>query len=466
MRFAPSPTGYLHVGGVRTALFNWLFARKNGGKFILRIEDTDLERSSSEYERIILDSLRWCELDWDEGPDVGGDFGPYRQSERKKMGIYDEIARILVESKNAYYAVHDLEDPKKVMLKADRYPTEYKERGHDITVKFHVKPERISFHDILKGEVTFDLSKMDDFVIVKSNGYPTYNFAVVVDDWKMRITHVIRGEDHLSNTPKQLIIYEALGIKPPEFMHIPLILGHDRSPLSKRHGGTSVDYFRKIGIMNRALMNYLAILGWSVEEEIFYFKDKIEKFSLNSISNKSVIFDYKKLEWINGKHMRGMKIEELYDLFTTWLDDRGEVKLSDLLKKDREYSLDVLRICREKVNTLEQLLDFSLPFFVEDYEYEEEFVNEVKDDENFCKVLKETYESMKGLELSVDSVRNMLVEISNSMNISKKKVFMMIRGAVLGKKVTPGLFESIVVLGKCRTMERIRRTIERFCGGR
>ncbi|HDM70249.1 MAG TPA: glutamate--tRNA ligase, partial [Thermotogales bacterium] len=244
VRFAPSPTGYLHVGGVRTALFNWLFARKNGGKFILRIEDTDLERSSSEYERIILDSLRWCELDWDEGPDVGGDFGPYRQSERKKMGIYDEIARILVESKNAYYAVHDLEDPKKVMLKADRYPTEYKERGHDITVKFHVKPERISFHDILKGEVTFDLSKMDDFVIVKSNGYPTYNFAVVVDDWKMRITHVIRGEDHLSNTPKQLIIYEALGIKPPEFMHIPLILGHDRSPLSKRHGGTSVDYFR------------------------------------------------------------------------------------------------------------------------------------------------------------------------------------------------------------------------------
>ena len=466
VRFAPSPTGYLHVGGVRTALFNWLFARKNNGSFILRIEDTDLERSSPEYEKMILESLKWCEIDWDEGPDVGGEFGPYRQSERKEKGIYDEVAEELVNLKKAYYAVHDPEDPKRVIFKSQEYPYEYERKGHDVTIKFKVEPKKVQFFDILKGEMNFDSSHIDDFVIVKSNGYPTYNFAVVVDDWKMRITHVIRGEDHLSNTPKQLLIYEVLGIDPPKFMHIPLILGYDRSPLSKRHGGTSVDYFRKMGILNRALMNYLAILGWSVEDEIFYFKDKVEKFSLDSISNKSVIFDYRKLEWVNGKHMRSIEIRDLYNIFMDWLEERNESSSIELLKKDPDYSYDVLRICREKVNTLEQLLEFVTPFLTEEYDYEERFLEVVNKEKKFCEVLERTYEFIDDCEMSVDSIRNMLVKVSEVTNLGKKKVFMMIRGAILGRMVTPGLFESVVVLGKERTMRRIKRSIDIFCGGR
>jgi len=463
VRFAPSPTGYLHVGGVRTALFNWLFARKMNGNFILRIEDTDLERSTKEFEKLIIESLKWCGLDWDEGPDIGGNYGPYRQSERKEKGIYQTYAQKLVESKRAYFAIHDPDHPKEVLKKSFEWPQEYFDKGYDITVKFKVNPGETRFKDILKGEMVFKNEVFDDMVIIKSNGFPTYNFAVVVDDHLMNITHVIRGEDHLSNTPKQIMIYEAFGWEPPEFMHIPLILGNDRSPLSKRHGGTSVEYFRKEGFLNKALMNYLALLGWTVDEEIFDYKEKIKSFSLNLISNKSVIFDYQKLEWVNGKHMRNMEINDLFSIFLDWLIKfrNEESEIIDQFSKDKAYVSEVLKICREKVNTLSQLLEMVKPFLVDKYEYEEKYVEKFKTERNSLEILEEGIEIFKNVEekdLNIDNVRKILEDIASNLDIKKKVVFQIIRGALLGKLVTPGLFESIVVLGKEKTLKRLRRT--------
>jgi glutamyl-tRNA synthetase len=461
VRFAPSPTGYLHVGGARTALFNWLFARKMNGKFILRIEDTDLERSSEEFEFLILDSLRWCGLDWDEGPDIGGDHGPYRQSERNKLGIYQNYAKKLIDLKKAYYAVHDLENPKEVILKTFEWPENYFKKGHDVTIKFKVEEGETSFNDLLKGKMKFSNDIFDDLVIIKSNGFPTYNFAVVVDDYLMKITHVIRGEDHLSNTPKQIMIYQAFGWELPEFMHIPLILGRDRSPLSKRHGGTSINYFREQGYLSKALMNYLAILGWSVEEEIFDYKDKIENFSLNSISNKSVIFDYQKLEWLNGKHLRKMEIEDLFGIFHNWLLNFRKDDAFILENHNKDYIMKVMEICREKVNTLVQLLEMVKPFLIDEYEYSEEYIKSFISETRSLEILKKALDDFKDKEFkNIEDIRTLLENVAKELEIKKRVVFQIIRGALLGKLITPGLFESIKVLGKNRTIQRLKRTIE------
>jgi len=272
VRFAPSPTGYLHVGGVRTALFNWYYSKKNNGKFILRIEDTDVERSKKEYEDIILDDFKWCGIDYDEGPDKNGEYGPYRQSER--FDTYKKYIDKLIVEKKAYYAIYSKEDNTKIIKKSYEYPKKYYDEDYSITINFKVeKNKKISFNDLIKGEMIFDSNTYNDFVIFRSNGVPMYNFTVVIDDYLMNITHVFRGEDHLSNTPKQIMLYEALGFKKPEFAHIPLIIGEDKAPLSKRHGGTSVAYFKEEGYLPSALMNYLAVLGWSTEEQVFNLKN-------------------------------------------------------------------------------------------------------------------------------------------------------------------------------------------------
>lgn len=455
VRFAPSPTGYLHVGGARTALFNWMFARKEKGRFILRIEDTDLERSSREYEKSIMESLRWCGMDWDEGPDVGGDHGPYRQSER--LEIYKKYAHELVKAGRAFYVVHDLEDRKKELFLASDYPEEYVRKGHDVTVKFKVLPGKTRFHDILKGDVEFDNETIGDFIILKSNGYPTYNFAVVVDDHLMEITHVFRGEDHLSNTPKQLMLYEAFGWEPPVFMHIPLILGWDRTPLSKRHGATSVEHFRREGILSRALMNYLAILGWRVEgDEIFTIEERLQTFRPEDISNKGVIFDYQKLEWMNGKHMRRMSVQELAEEFSRWALYVGK----ELPNVEREYLERVLAICREKVNTLLQLYDQVYPFLFEEFSYEEEYIEKYLKRDFAERVLREASSRLRSLNVwTTNEIGNLLRKMAEDGIAAKNDVFQIVRGAVLGKLVTPGLFESLEVLGRDRTLKRLDRAL-------
>ncbi len=463
-RFAPSPTGYLHVGGARTALFNWMFTRKEGGAFILRIEDTDVERSSKKYERSIMESLRWLGLNWDEGPDIGGDYGPYRQSERKKMGIYDRYAKELVNAKRAVYVVYDKEDREKVIFETHEFPEEYDRNGHDITIKFKVpKNIRVVFHDLLKGEIVFNSNDIEDFIIVKSNGFPTYNFAVVVDDHSMGITHVFRGEDHLSNTPKQIMIYDAFEWEKPLFMHIPLILGPDRSPLSKRHGATSVDHFRSEGYLSSGLLNYLALLGWKVEEgkEIFFIEDRLEGFDPGDISSKSVIFDYRKLEWVNGKHLRMIDLGLLFEEFTGYLNFIGVVEMVELLEKDRLYSLEVLRICREKVNTMKQLIDFIMPFINDNYDYEEDYIESYLSKDFAVPILELALDEFsKNEDWTVEGCERVVRKLAGAKLASKKKTFQLIRGAVTGKLVTPGLFETLAVLGKDRVIRRLGRTLD------
>ncbi|AEH50193.1 glutamate--tRNA ligase [Pseudothermotoga thermarum] len=456
LRFAPSPTGYLHVGGARTALFNWLYARKMGGKFILRMEDTDLQRSSKEYELAIMEALRWCGIDWDEGPDVGGEFGPYRQSERTALGIYKNYAQILIEKQRAYYTVYDKLDNKKPILTTYDYPKEYVENGHDVTISFKVLPGKTRFNDLLKGEIEFDNSTIEDFVMIKSDGFPTYNYAVVIDDHLMKISHVFRGEDHVSNTPKQLMIYEAFGWQPPQFMHIPLILGFDRTPLSKRHGATAVEHFRTIGILSRGLMNYLALLGWSVEEEIFNVKEKISSFDPYKISNKGVIFDPQKLEWVNGKHMRMMDTEELWNEFVEWI----KYTQKRIPTCDKQYALKVIRICREKVNTLSQLYEMSYSFFFDDFEYQQEFVNEYLNSPYAERLLKAALLTFQQLEnWSVEGTEKACRQLAELQIASKNKTFQLLRGAVTGKLVTPGLFETLSVLGKQKVIERLEKAL-------
>jgi glutamyl-tRNA synthetase/nondiscriminating glutamyl-tRNA synthetase len=322
VRFAPSPSGHLHVGNARTALFNWLLARRHGGAFVLRIEDTDAERSTAESERSILDDLRWLGLDWDEGPDLGGPHGPYRQSER--LALYASTAGELLARGAAYYCFctpDELEADRRAAVAAGHAPkyggrcraidpAEARRRvqtGAPAAVRFHVAagPD-VAFHDVVRGEVTFSRQVIGDPVIVRSDGRPAYNFAVVIDDVRMQITHVVRGEDHISNTPRQMLIYEALAAAPPTFAHLSLVLGPDHAPLSKRHGATSVAEFRDRGFLPEALVNYLALLGWSpgAGEELVPVAEMARRFDLARVGHSAAVFDTGKLAWMNRHYMK------------------------------------------------------------------------------------------------------------------------------------------------------------------
>lgn len=328
VRFAPSPTGYIHVGNARTALFNWLFARKNNGAFILRVEDTDIERSSERYENQLIEDLRWLGLGWDEGPDVGGGAGPYRQS--KRLDLYQDQARKLLDEGKAYFCFcspEELERERREAVSSGRpavyggkcrslSPEEVRERrnaGEPAAVRLRT-PESgtLSYRDLVRGKVSFDLTLVGDPVLLRSNGTPAYNFAVVVDDTFMGITHIIRGEDHISNTPRQILTYEALSYTPPFFAHLSMVLGQDNTRLSKRHGATSVDQFRKNGILASALFNYLALLGWAPPdgEEVLDADRLIELFRLDRVSRSAAVFDYDKLAWLNRRHMERMPPED------------------------------------------------------------------------------------------------------------------------------------------------------------
>jgi len=322
VRFAPSPTGNLHVGNARTALFNWLLARGSKGVFVLRVEDTDAERSTIESEHSILEDLRWLGLDWDEGPDAGGTFGPYRQSER--LDLYRSTAESFIERGLAYYCFcspEQLDVERQAALAAGHAPkysgrcraldrAESRRRvgaGEPAAIRFTVPPSRdVTFHDLVRGDVTFTTDVIGDPVIVRSDGRPAYNFAVVIDDARMRITHVIRGEDHISNTPRQVLVYEALGQTPPAFAHLSLVLGPDHAPLSKRHGATSVAEFRERGFLPEALVNYLALLGWSPGEgqEMLPIAEMARRFDLTKVGHSASVFDVGKLSWMNRHYMK------------------------------------------------------------------------------------------------------------------------------------------------------------------
>ncbi|MFW6128637.1 MAG: glutamate--tRNA ligase [Candidatus Aminicenantaceae bacterium] len=329
VRFAPSPTGFIHVGNARTALFNWLFARHKKGTYILRIEDTDIERSRREYEKNLIEGLRWLGLDWDEGPDIGGDKSPYRQSERSNL--YHKYSMKLLEEGKAYYCFckpEELEQERQKALSSGNMPVysgkcrsipldeakKLKDSGKPAAIRLCIPDKGIfSYEDLIRGKLNFDLELIGDPIIVRSNGYPSYNYAVVIDDALMDVTHVIRGEDHISNTPRQILTYRALSWPVPEFAHLSMVMGKDNTRLSKRHGATSVDQFEQKGVLPEALFNYLALLGWSPpgENEIFSKHELAKLFDLHKVSRSSAIFDYEKLFWVNRQYIKQISQEEI-----------------------------------------------------------------------------------------------------------------------------------------------------------
>ena len=341
VRFAPSPTGYIHVGNARTALFNWLFARQHKGVFVLRVEDTDVERSREEYEHRLIDDLRWMGLDWDEGPDAVGNFGPYRQSQR--LGIYQSYMDKLLQEGKAYYcfcSAEQLEKERETALAAGTIPIysgrcrvldpgEAEKRirgGEKAAVRLKVPDEGlISYEDQIRGHLEFDLKLIGDPVLVRSTGFPAYNYAVVIDDHLMKITHVIRGEDHISNTPRQILTYRALGLNPPLFAHLAMVMGKDNTRLSKRHGATAVDQFAKEGYLAPAFFNYLGLLGWAPPEgrEVLEKAELLELFDLHRVSRSAAIFDYEKLNWINRQHIKKLPPAEKARTALPFLKEAG-----------------------------------------------------------------------------------------------------------------------------------------------
>src|SRR4051812_33262797 len=375
VRFAPSPTGHLHVGNARTALFNWLLARGSGGSFILRIEDTDAERSSSEFDATILDDLRWLGLDWDEGPEVGGPVGPYRSSER--LGKYQSRARVLIAQGKAYYCFctpAQLEAERKQAL-ASGLPPKYSRRcagldpeeagarvraGELAAVRFSTPDNRtISFNDLVRGEITFHTDVIGDQILLRSDGYPAYNFAVVVDDGLMGVTHVVRGEDHISNTPRQILIYEALELPPPEFGHVAMVMGPDHTKLSKRHGATSVDEFREKGYLPEALLNYLALLSWSPggdepNLEIMPLAEMAARFRLENVGHSASVFDEEKLAWVNRHYLKEAAPERLAVLAVPYLERAGYAR-GALQPQSLAFLAGIAPLFSTSVDRLEQV---------------------------------------------------------------------------------------------------------------
>uniref|UniRef100_A0A7V4TF07 Glutamate--tRNA ligase n=1 Tax=Candidatus Caldatribacterium saccharofermentans TaxID=1454753 RepID=A0A7V4TF07_9BACT len=478
VRFAPSPTGFLHLGGARTALFNWAFARKYGGVFVLRIEDTDLARSTEESVRVILESLRWLGLLWDEGPEVGGPYGPYFQSQR--LHLYREYAERLLEKGLAYECFctpEELKERKERVIaqgKSWRYDRRclhlsarereaFRREGRKPALRFRIPEGTTTFVDMLRGDVTFDNSELDDFVILKSDGMPTYNFACVVDDALMRITHVIRGDDHISNTPRQVLLYEAFGFPCPQFAHIPMILGKDRTRLSKRHGSPSVTYYRDMGYLPEAMVNYLARLSWATgeeEKEIFTREEIIERFSLEQVTKHAAIFDLDKLNWMNGVYLRAADPERLAEILIDILKRQGKVTEKDLTPEFFAYCRRVMALMRDRIRYVAQILEEAEYFFTEHYEYDPQAVESVLFEEKVPEILRTSYELLKDLEpFDAQTIEKAIRAEAERRGLKAAQFIHPLRVAVSGKKVGPGLFELLEVLGKERVLARIARTL-------
>ena len=479
VRFAPSPTGYLHIGGARTALFNWLFAHKMGGKLILRIEDTDTERLKEDSVSQILTSLKWLGINWDEGPEVGGDCGPYYQSER--LDIYKKYADKLLEEGKAYYcfcSAADLEAQREKQ-RAAKQPFRYARTCRDLSaeevqariaagepysVRVKIPVEgTITVHDLIHGDVTFNMDQFDDFVIVKSNGMPTYNFAVVVDDHLMGMTHVLRAEEHLSNTPKQLLIYEALGWEPPKFGHMPMILAPDRSKLSKRHGATSVEEFRSQGYLAEAIVNYLTLLGWGPgdERELFTLQETVELFELEQMSKKAAIYDTKKLTRMNGQYLSELPLEKILPEAKPFFIKDGLVTEEWFNDAANEaYFEKLVDVVRVRVKTLQEVADASAYFFKELEGYDEKGVSKHFKPENIA-ILEQCIAAIKADDVyDLASTEAAYNKIAADNGLALGKVIHPTRLALTGRTVSPGMFDVMVLLGKEKTLARLEKAVE------
>lgn len=477
VRFAPSPTGSLHIGGARTALFNWLFARKKNGAFILRLEDTDLERNLQEAEEGIMASLRWLGLDWDEGPDKGGPYGPYRQSER--LAVYRREAERLLRAGLAYHCYCSPEElarqreearKKGVVPRYDGRCRELEEEKRAQLEKAGIRPAlRIKapregatvVKDLIRGEVTFENKTLDDFVIMKSNGVPTYNFACVVDDSLMEISHVIRAEEHLSNTPKQIIIYKLLGYPLPSFAHVPMILAPDRSKLSKRHGATAVEEFRTDGYLPEALVNYLALLGWSPgdEREKMRLEEIISLFSLEEVSKHAAIYDIKKLTWLNAQYLNDLPLERVVNDAIPFFQARGYIGEVD--PQTCTFVTKVVAAIRSRVHTLAEMAEAAEYFFKDNFPYDEKGVRKYFSTAQAADLLSRGREILARTEpFDLPTVEAAYRQMIEELGISGGTLIHPTRLAVSGKTMGPGLFDILVVLGKEECLKRMERAID------
>jgi glutamyl-tRNA synthetase len=456
VRFAPSPTGALHIGGVRTALFNWLFARHHGGKFILRIEDTDQTRSTDESIKIILDGMKWLGLDWDEGP--------FRQTER--MDIYKEHVDRLLKQGKAYYCyctAEELEARRKTAMAAGK-PPKYDRKCRSLTYPVEGRTPSVRFlssdegqtivRDMIHGAVTFENQQLDDLIIQRSDGFPTYNFAVVVDDVTMNITHVIRGDDHLNNTPRQIQLYQALGYEPPQFAHLSMILGSDKTKLSKRHGATAVTEYIDLGYLPEALVNYLARLGWSSgDQEIFSRQELIEKFSFDTVGKAPSVFNPEKLVWLNHHYIQQADHGRLEELVLDLLRKDGIVKQG--AEPDSEWFKKLVGILTERSHTLVEMKTGTLPFILDEIAMDEKAkAKQLTPD--VAPLLLELAERLKTVEpfvhAELEKIFNALVA---EKGIKLGKLAQPVRVAVTGGTVSPGIFEVLEVMGNEKSIKRI-----------
>jgi glutamyl-tRNA synthetase len=473
VRFAPAPTGLLHIGNARTALFNYLFATKEKGTLILRIEDTDTERSTDASIEAILQDLRWLGIIWGEGPDAGGQSGPYRQSQR--LSFYHDVAQKLLGEGKVYKCFctpERLETLRKEQLSKGMMPkydgkcrslsegeiSKMESEGLCPVLRFRVGKGSVVFEDLIHGRMSFDSSGMGDFIIVRSDGMAAYNFACVIDDHSMHISHVIRGDDHLSNTPRQILIYRAMGWQPPIFAHHPLILGPDRSPLSKRHGATAVSQYREEGFLPEALLNYLVLLGWSspTGEEILSLEEVVNVFSLSGLSRNAPIHSRKKLEWINSHYLRKMDKTRLVRTLLPYFEKSG-IPVHSL---DETYLTQVCVLLKENLSVLSGVENYLGIFFDEKFSFEEEAKALLTHSEN-KKLLQTVLNTVQDWpQPSEDSASSLLMQIEEKTGRKGKPLYGLLRAGMTGKMKGPELVKILSLLEKEKIIKRLRLALE------
>jgi glutamyl-tRNA synthetase len=477
VRFAPSPTGYLHVGGARTALFNWLFARRHHGTFILRIEDTDTERSSDEMVAGILESMHWLGLEWDEGPEVGGPHAPYFQTQR--FGRHRDVAQELLANGYAYkcYCSPDLlkqerekaekagsawKYDRRCLQLSDEERQQLERSGVVPAIRFKILPGKTSFKDHVRGDIEFDHNQIEDFVILRSSGLPTYHLSVVADDVDMRISHVIRGDDHISNTPKHILLWRALGETPPEFAHIPLILGTDRKRLSKRHGATSVTEYERLGYLPEAMVNFLGLLGWSPggDRELMARHELIAAFTLEGISGGDAVFNPEKLDWFNGQYLAQLTPHELLRRVKPQLEAAG--LWSNEYGGERSVWLQqVLKLVMPRVRRLPDFVEQARPFLAATVEFDPEAVRKHLTQADLDTHVEALIDALEKDAESFDepTIERVLREVADARRIKAATLIHAARIAATGKAVSPGIFEVLALMGKPVTLSRLRELV-------
>lgn len=472
VRFAPSPTGHLHIGNARTAILNWIFAKHTGGKFILRIEDTDIERSTEESERSIFDDLRWLGLQWDEGPIVGGKYGPYRQSER--LEIYKKYLNILRDKGfvyPCYCTEEELEQKRKKALErgevarydgkclnlTDEEKRHLKESRKTPVWRFHVSPGEIKWEDLIKGSIAFEGENIGDFIILRSDDLPTYNFAAAIDDALMEINYIIRGDDHVSNTPKQILIYKAMGWKLPQFCHIPMIFGPDRTRLSKRHGATSIHEFKAKGYLPEALINFLSLLSWSSEsgDEILSIERLIAEFDFRRMSNSPAIFDTNKLNWMNGHYIRSMGINRLVELAVPFL------KAGNIEANDREKLIKIISLIRNGIEYLGQIPEAAAPYFQESVRPADGEAIRLSSKDSSQKVYWAFLRYLQNYDhIDEETFRKIMKQVQKETGVMGKDLWLPIRVALTGELHGPELPKIAEILGKDKCEKFVKNLIK------